>query len=337
MKISLYFVCLFFLYSCNVKTPVTYVDIEKIPLIEVKTDTVKMNEVLRPLSMYPFKEWLILINMDSDTGTPLFIYDTDSLKFCFTAGKSGRGPGEFFYINPYYFYKTDTSFLINTNHFLETEISVYKDSIKVGKSKVILDSPANNLLKINDSLFFFENKMKQFEYSIYNANKKRNEKDFSDFPTSKISCQANDDRDNIYQKTCLYQKDKKSIVSFYLNIPLVRIYDDQYKLVKEIKLKNIEESPLTMEEFYNDKGNLYFSCPYSTDSKIYVLFDNETLASTYQSSDSELQVWNWNGELEKRYHFACKFDIFTISDDGQTLYGLNTQEENFYFIKAVLE
>lgn len=108
-------------------------------------------------------------------------------------------------------------------------------------------------------------------------------------------------------------------------------------MVKEIKLKNIEETPLTTKEFYQDEGKLYFSFPYSAASKIYVLFENETLASTYQSPDLELQVWNWNGEIEKRYRFKCKFDIFTISDDGKIFYGLNKRKENFYFIKGTLE
>lgn len=337
LKISLCLIGLLFLYSCRGKTPVTYIDMENIPLTDVDTDTVMMNEVMQPFSMYPFKQWLLLINVEPHAEFPLFVYNIESLKFSYATGKFGRGANEFFNINPYYFNKTDSSFFINTNEFWETEMLYDKDSITIGKSSRILNTPANNLLKINDSLFFSENRMEKFEYSIYNTKNKTKEKSFSDFPTSKIMYQSNDDRDNIYQKTCLYNKEKKSIIAFYQNIPLVRIYDEECKPVKEIKLKNIEDSPLTTKEFYQNKGKLYYSFPYSVGSKIYVLFENETLDSTYRSPDSEIQVWNWNGAIEKRYRLRCKFDLFTISDDGKIFYGLNKREENFYFIKGTLE
>lgn len=337
MKISLYLICFLFLYSCRVKTQENYIDLENIPLTNIHTDTVIMNEVMQPFSMYPFKQWLLLINMESSIEFPLFVYNIDSLKFCYAIGKFGRGPNEFFNINPYYFNKTDSSFFINTNVFWETEMLYDKDSIKIGESNVILNTPANNLLKINDSLFFLENNMEKFEYSIYNIKKKTKESSFSSFPMSKIRVQSQDDRDNIFQKTCLYSNENRSIIAFYQNIPLVRVYDENYKLTKEIKLKNMEEDPLTTKDFYQDKGKLYFSFPYAVGSKIYVLFENETLASTYRSFDSEIQVWNWDGELETRYRLACKFDIFTISDDGKIFYGLNKRKENFYFIKGILE
>lgn len=337
MKAIICFISILCIYSCNVKIPVTYIDIDHTPAIDIQVDSIKINEIHNPFSIYSFKQYLVLMNMEPSADAPLFIYDKDSFTFCYTVGKFGRGPGEFLNCNPYYFNKTDSSFFINANGFFETEMLFQNDSVKIGKSKSILNGPANNLLRINDSLFFFENNMAEKEYSIYNVNKRKSEKEFSEFPVCKINYRAEDDRDNIFQKSCLFNKDSNTIVAFYQNIPLIRFYNSQHQLTKEIKLKNIEEETLTTDEFYQNKGKIYFSFPYSVGSKIYVLFENETLASGYKSSDSQLQVWNWNGQLEKRYHFKCKFDTFTISDDAGTFYGLNKRGEYFYFLKAKLE
>lgn len=337
MKAIICFISILCFYSCNVKIPTTYIDIEHTLVIDINVDSIKINEVHNPFSLYAFKQSLVLINMEPSAGAPLFIYDKNTLTFAYSVGKFGRGPREFFNCNPYYFNKTDTSFFLNTNVFSETEMLFRNDSIQVGKSKLIFNGPINNLLKINDSLFFFENDMAEKEYSIYNANSRKKEKEFGDFPVCRIAYQMKDDRDNIFQKSCLINTDSNIIAAFYQNTPLIRFYNSENELMKEIRLKNIEEEVLTTDEFYRNKGKLYFSFPYSVGSKIYVLFENETLASGYKSFDSELQVWNWNGELEKRYHFKCKFDIFTISDDTRTFYGLNKRGEFFYFLKAKLE
>ena len=39
----------------------------------------------------------------------------------------------------------------------------------------------------------------------------------------------------------------------------------------------------------------------------------------------ELQVWDWEGKLKKRFLFDKIYDNFTVSPDGR-LYALNTQE-----------
>lgn len=100
---------------------------------------------------------------------------------------------------------------------------------------------------------------------------------------------------------------------------------------------NIEEKSLSLNDFYNDKEDLYFLLPYATASGIFVLFINEPSDDSYFSKSTELQMWDWNGNLQKRYNIEEQVDLFCISSDSKTFYGLKSRGEDFYILKVPLD
>lgn len=331
-----YLIILHLLVSCGTSQSVQITDLEKIPIHTVSPRQQVMKEVLHPQAMHLFGSWVIFINSPQGDA-PFYAYSKDDLSFQFHAGKFGRGNGEFFYCNPDYWECRDSSILINTNNFYKTEFTFHQDSLRIIKQDIIGEEAMNNLLTVNDSIIIFSNENKAKEYSVYNTVKHQVIHSFSDFPTTRISYEETCNRDNIMQKQCVINRDAQVIAAFYLRIPLIRLYDFNYKIIKEIRLKGISEKSISMIDFYNNEEELYFLLPYATKDRIFVLFINTTESQSYQQENTELQEWDWNGNLVRRYHIQKQIDLFCISGDAKTFYGLKSGEEDYLIFKGALE
>lgn len=337
MNRAIIFILFSFLFvSCRNTQPCLVIDLEAVSVYRIEPVSQVMEEIQNPSAMHFFKKWIIFFNVESGADAPFYLYSTDSLKFQFHSGKFGRGPGEFFAFNPHYWEYTDSSFMINTNYFYRTELSVVPDELVIRRNTVISADVMNNLLRVNDTLVISDTRNQDKEYALYNVAKRKYFDSFSEFPKTKISYETSADRDNMLQKNCVINKNLQRMAAFYLRIPLVRLYDFDYNLLKEIRLKDIEESSIGLKDFYDDKENLYFLLPYATSQSIFVLFLNTTSDDSYSLKTTELQEWDWDGNLKNRFDIQEQVDLYCISEDGKTFYGLKTREENFRILKADL-
>lgn len=158
--------------SCKEEYSVQILDLNTIPLELIKTEKQTMQEIQNPSSMHFFNNHIVFINTENNTDVPFYIYSTDSLNYIQRFGKFGRGPQEIFSYNPNYWDTTDSSFIINTNHYYSTEITFSKDSFHISRPLFLSNIIMNNLLRINDSLIIFDSKRENKEFSIYNTNKR---------------------------------------------------------------------------------------------------------------------------------------------------------------------
>lgn len=326
-----------FVYSCESTDKIQYVDIEKILVVSIKPTAELMNEIQSPLAINIFKDWLVFTNSENTADYPFYFYAESDLSFQFYGGKFGRGPGEIFSYNRHYWECTDSSFMINSDYFFETEFLLKDDSLTIIGNSTISDRVVNNLLRVNDSLVIFGNEKQETEYCLYNVRKCSPVRNFSQYPQTKISYQTMDDRNNILQKSSVINREVQLMASFYTRIPAIRFYDLNGNLKKEVRLMNIEEKSLSLNDFYNDKEDLYFLLPYATATGIFVLFINEPSDDSYFSKSTELQMWDWNGNLQKRYNIEEQVDLFCISSDSKTFYGLKSRGEDFYILKVPLD
>ena len=244
--------------SCKEEYSVQILDLNTIPLELIKTEKQTMQEIQNPSSMHFFNNHIVFINTENNTDVPFYIYSTDSLNYIQRFGKFGRGPQEIFSYNPNYWDTTDSSFIINTNHYYSTEITFSKDSFHISRPLFLSNIIMNNLLRINDSLIIFDSKRENKEFSIYNTNKREIIKGFSKFPKATIPYKSKEDRDNILQKSCVINRDSQIMIAFYIREPLIRIFNFASKLIKEIRLKDIHQKNISLTEFYNNEENIYF-------------------------------------------------------------------------------
>ena len=97
--------------------------------------------------------------------------------------------------------------------------------------------------------------------------------------------------------------------------------------MQEIRLQDIPDRHNTYEKFREQSVYPCWRKTVATDDAIYVLFYQGVTEKVIYSEGAipELQVWDWEGKLKKRFLFDKIYDNFTVSPDGR-LYALNTQE-----------
>ena len=332
---KLFIVFLLFLSACqNQKSHVEYIDTVNVSSVElIFANQVPVKEIFYPQSLYTFKDDLVCMCINQGADHPLYLFDKDDFSFKGALGDLGRGAGEFFDVNPYYFEKTDSSVFLNTNNYFETEIMFKNDSIEIVDHKALINLTLNNLTKLNDSLFICNNNV-QNEYCLFNMKKHQVIKKFSSFPVCRIKFNENDDRNNFMERTLVCNQKEGKWMSFYRYLPLIRLYDFDGNLIKEIKLKGLDQKNGSIDDFYEGGFLSFFVAPMVADDLIYVLFMNKNEEEFMKDPSVELQVWDWTGKLLKKYRITEPFNLYTVSN--RVLYGLNLKEENNYFFKVGL-
>lgn len=332
---KIFIVLLLFMAACqNQNSSVDFVDVGGIPFIKLDSvSKVAMKEIVYPQGLYVFKDDLVGVCINQGAEHPFYLFDKDDFSFKGAFGAFGRGAGEFFDVNPYYFEKTDTSVFINTNHYFETEIVFKNDSVEIADSRALPRLTLNNLTKLNDSLFVCNNDRHE-EYSLFDINKHKVVKSFGDFPITALAFEENDDRNNFMERALVCNPKERKLMSFYRYLPLIRTYDFDGNLVKEIKLKGIEQKDGSVDDFYDGVFTSFFVAPAVADDLIYVLFMNKNEEEFMKDSSIELQVWDWSGKLLKRYRLDEPFHLYAVSN--RVFYGLNLEEEDNYFFKVAL-
>ena len=96
------------------------------------------------------------------------------------------------------------------------------------------------------------------------------------------------------------------MIAFYIREPLIRIFNFASKLIKEIRLKDIHQKNISLTEFYNNEENIYF------------LLHTQ---NSFLEETTELQKWDWNENLIKRYKILEPVDLYCISNDAKVFYG----------------
>lgn len=324
-----------FLAACqNQRFHVEYVDTENIsPVKLLSAEKVVVEKVFYPQSLYVFEDDLVCMCINQGADHPLYLFDKNDFSFKGAFGDFGRGAGEFFDVNPYYFERTDSSVFLNTNNYFETEVMFKNDSIEIINHRALANLTLNNLVKLNDSLFVCNDNVHN-EYCLVDIKKHRVIKNFSDFPACRMKFNEHDDRNNFMQRALIANPKELKLMSFYRYLPLIRLYDFDGNLIKEIKLKGVDQKNGSVDDFYDGGFLSFFVAPVVADDLIYVLFMNKHEEEFMKDPSVELQVWDWNGKLLSKYRITEPFNLYTVSN--RVLYGLSLREEDNCFFKVSL-
>ena len=95
---------------------------------------------------------------------------------------------------------------------------------------------------------------------------------------------------------------------------------DKYK-IWFILLKISDSAQIKLIEKYNNEENIYFLLPTTTQHHVFVLFINKDTQNSFLEETTELQKWDWNENLIKRYKILEPVDLYCISNDAKVFYG----------------
>jgi len=247
-----------------------------------------------------------------------------NVKYLFSWGKIGEGPDEIGYVN-------SSGFLARGNTFSFVDKNVFKTykintSNKVSlSSKVHLTDTQGLLNGVNlpsDSLFIaslVDESNPQSEHVFLHPGMKRGYT-FGEFPEEGLEFDSYRQKVVYYHKSSVVNQDRKRIMIFYIRLNLLKIYDFEGRILKEIEFD--EYSPPGKNIYWTTFGNSH-----ATKNYVYVLYSKSMRATNFEEFESlpydrDLLILNWEGEVIKRYHLNIPIIDFAVSEKHKKLYGL---------------
>ncbi|MFK8163012.1 MAG: BF3164 family lipoprotein [Lewinella sp.] len=146
------------------------------------------------------------------------------------------------------------------------------------------------------------------------------------FPNAdKISFSSLDEIQYFYLKSAAVHPDNGTLMAFYRYLDKVVLYSEGGQLLSENSVSNRK-----MNEVRGPDRRVYFMEAYSTGNFVYVLYLDKTdfeLGQSFSSINTELQVWDWEGELVARFTLDGPIFTFAVDQENNTVYGLQYSEE----------
>jgi hypothetical protein len=338
MKNPVYLFVLLLIISCNQgnineiePTIVTEFPVKK----ELKATVITVPPIiLTPANICISDDKLIIIYDKKDT--ILDFFQLPECKYLFGAGIRGGGPDDF---SPDY----DSRFL----HFAENELNIFSSDGMLKRftvdyrSKRIINNksksqrintdhlgyPTNRFNILNDTLCYSLSQIaynEGFEFVMINTKTKRN-LPFSPYPDWLGKVWIKDDIPFVYIKNMASHPSGTRFASFYGYFKRWRIYDYKTNLVRDI---HVEVPPYSKNVNENvSERMVYYGYLRATAEYIYVECRNRK-ASDKPLTNTEIQVWDWDGNPVAVYTLDKKISLFTISEKEKKIYALNTDEEN---------
>jgi hypothetical protein len=316
-------------FSCSGVKEKQFVDILKTKLSALTPDSTYVLEAILPSvpELHWFRNWIVVINSfpESDLA-PLTFINSETMKVEFTIGAFGRGPGEFTSVDPYYFEKTDTSIAILTNAFNETIYAFdLPNNFSLLSRTPVTFEPLNNLTKISDTIFTFRNDDRDScNYVVFNTTRQKRVNRFREQPDIGKGNLSFSDCRRFFSSWVIINDEKTSIADFYVYNPVIHFYDQTYNLRTAIWTETSAGCTFG-EDIRAGSCTEYFDSPKKAAGLIWVKYINKSKKETQPFT--ELQVWNWDGKLIKRYDLNKNKFNYIVSDDGKSLYVLSRSSE----------
>lgn len=289
-----------------------------------KTVSVPVNSLL-PFKVFITGDFLVIYDQQK---TDLFkVFALPSIKFLFSWGEVGRGPGEFYLINSSSIIGFKDRFVFQDHQRVLTA-TVDKNSILVTDDQMLKqqNEPINGLLRINDSCFIFDrSSADDFEHTFINLKDDSKTFNFGEF-NDPYNIDEYYIREQVYTKTKAVKPDGRRIAVFYLFINKFKLYDENLKIIKEVFIggdnhfANFSISDLISKQMYNAEVVV-------NDSLIYVLNPNISLAELRENKETlkpTITVWNWDGEPIAKYQLDKPVCSFALSNNNRKIYAIST-------------
>ncbi|MDR9416642.1 MAG: BF3164 family lipoprotein [Gracilimonas sp.] len=264
------------------------------------------------------------------------VFSLPNLKYKYTTGDQGRGPGEFI-TPPTYIDENKQGIEIydpirQTLRFFsinDTSMAEYKETSLRYAGQI---EPLNRPKKINDTTYFAD-----YGTSLEKTNRehialKPAEEEslftFGNFPSSDLK---GFERYSNFLKSNVSQTNGNRFAAFYMYHNRFKIYDDRgQKLVDA----TIDEYRHTTS---NNSGSnyLYRVTAYESENYIYLLGIYALEEKIYDNPDPNLQtsieVWTWEGKPVYRAKFDRLIHGYTVSEKFNKIYGFSYLDESTIF------
>jgi hypothetical protein len=325
--IIVFFIC--FLFSCK-KEKQDVLIITKFPVQEnLVASVINIPPInLAPDNIFITDNYLVMASIRKDTIFDFFLLP--NCNYQFSAGIKGGGPDDFStMIDLFYFAPTIKGF----NVFF-TEKGIYRE-VEIDKRSKNIYTVNNKRLKFeqlpvqgfhplgNDRIVYMSGFEKKSEFSIFDS--KTNKTIFLSPYPKWTGRELENDRMFTYVKGIVPKPDGEMFAAFYVYFKRWRIYNNEGMLIRDISVKI---PPFSSNLLDIDERYVYYGRIFATNNYLYALCKNKKRNESLPEDNTELQVWDWDGNPVALYNLDKYLFCFTIDEKENVLYGVNRDEEN---------
>jgi hypothetical protein len=282
-------------------------------------------ELYRPSKIFIYKDKLVIYD---DMNNSLFkIFECNDLTYKYSFGSIGQGPNEFAFVVPETMNSSTYFEILDRNklcYFSITDTGAFQ----IASPKIVShqSGPVNNLKKMSDSIYIFENGLgtDKFdkEFILYNINDRTN-REFGNirFFDNSVKAQNKEEQYFSLSKFMTANPVNNKFAVFYDKYPYFKIFSSEILS----GLYHID-SKIQHTDFRH-----HFSRPFSTDKYIYVMWiekSDEEIMANISDFNPLILIFDWNGNLIKNYRLNKPIIAFAVNDSNDKLYAVSLSEDD---------
>lgn len=342
MKFILYIFLSFLLISCENKPehPVKLIKMKPLasyPAIRLKSEQISLSDSLLNPTKISVQDTLLTIFEEQVDNSETFLkfYSLKSGKMIHCYGQVGRGPGE--YSTPTVHWESPEKILITEKMrytvfaldslFHNPSYMPLKKNVRIGLSA------ANDVYRLNDSIFLENSTMSDYQFSLYNIKSNKYLINYKNYPNLIKDGRMTDfiANSNIYHASFALKMDNKdSIVIAYELFPMIDFVSLNnfgstrilFPFDKHVNVVTVMDNLNAMVE----NRKLYYTQSYSTNKYIYLMYNCKRPQSKEYASP-EIHLFDWNGNFIKRYQTDQYISNFCVDEDSNIIYGIGSDTD----------
>ena len=301
--------------------------LDEVQIEHLELQVNEMDSVLSvPQGINVFKDKLLILE-PKKSASMLTVLSRDGFKYLFSGIDKGHARHEVLSMRRDYFASTDTSFFVLGRN--EEKEYVLRDRVieYVGSTVITIPDALNGVLHLGGGKYITAGLTNGTgnEHLLYVDGKYEG---FGEYPGPDLK-----DGGNFFyngsQTAGMAGKDK--VWGFYKSHPLVRCYDLEGNLLREIEIVDSHRKQVSATD---DRDLCYYKIKWNS-RYIAVLYNaaytwNEFYDLNKDGRERELQLWTWDGQLERRISFDKPYDIYAVSDDNM-FYAMNVDVPNVIY------
>lgn len=260
------------------------------------------------------------------------LFKLSDLSYIMETGQKGPGPNDFNLLDTRSFVPTADGFkVIEAGSGYLKDVVITPKGLVVRKSQQVFPKgmPSNGYYPLGDDACLSLGRMDgQHEFSLVNTTS-------GDIIPVSLYPDWDGIMDSdeffpfmVFLKRCAVHPDQKKFAAFYSRFKRFRIFDSGVNLLHDVEVRT---SPCHTS-FYDDVEEwpvYYISEPYATQNLIFSLCSYNV---TEKRGNSELHIWDWEGNPVGCYSLGRSISLMTIDEQRGRVIAMDVEQDSFFYV-----
>lgn len=260
------------------------------------------------------------------------LFRLSDLSYIMETGAKGQGPHDFNLVDTRSFTPTPDGFkVIEAGSGQLKDVIISETGLQVRNSKRIFPKgvPSNGFYPISDSLYLSLGRMDgENEFTLIDT-RTENVASIGAYPNWEGIMESDEFMPFIvFLKRCAVHPSQNKFAAFYSKFKRFRIYDSSVELLHDV---NVQTEPC-FTLFYEDPEKwpvYYVGEPYATQNLIFALCSYN---KTNKEGNSELHVWDWEGNPIACYSLGHSISLMTIDEQRGRVIAMDVMQDSIFYV-----